>query len=178
MTIKLDELTPAQYETLRRMAARIAATRYWPDPAELVNAAWLKLRKWDTTYRSWGHLRGLFRIVMRQVIIDQTRAAVVRCYEDHEQGELLDSLQGSTMMSVEAPLLLEEAFRVAGLGRRRALLGLHLQMGGYTIRASAALIGCGYSTLQRELRKLSMQHDEEKTTKHSATRAGCAEYHS
>ena len=149
-----DELLPAVYEELRRMAAgRMAVERpgHTLQPTALVHEAWLQLV--DTPARTWqnrAHFFGAAAEAMRRILIASARKKLTR-RRGARAGHLdVDEIEIAAPAPDDQILALDEALdRFATLEPKQAELVKLRYFAGLKIEEAAEVLGISLDTAKR-----------------------------
>ena len=149
-----DELTPLVYDELHRLAGgylRRERRGHTLQTSALVNEAFLRLIGQRADWRNRAHFFGIAAQLMRRILVDYARSqqadkrggAAPRLALD----EALDEAQAQ-----DADLLaLDEALlSLAKLDPRQSRIVELRYFGGLTIEQTAAVLGLGHTTVERE----------------------------
>lgn len=154
----LDELLPALYNELRRLAARsLRAERagHTLEPTALVNEAYLRLSTQSRVHwRDRAHILGAAATAMRRILVDHARA---RDAEKRGAGaERVELEEGLTGASLEAPqsadlLALDAALEQLAEVDPRMVRVVELRyFAGLSIEETADALGISIATVKRE----------------------------
>jgi RNA polymerase sigma factor (TIGR02999 family) len=153
----LDELVPAVYGELRRLAHRYLRQErpgHTLQPTALVNEVYLKLIDQDqVTWQNRAHFFGVAAQMMRHLLIDYAKAkgAVKR------GGGAARTVLDENIASVNAPagdlLAVDEALtRLATLDPQQARIVELRVFGGLTVEETAEVLGISAPTVKRDWR--------------------------
>jgi RNA polymerase sigma factor (TIGR02999 family) len=156
-TEALDQLLPAVYDRLRRLAHR-KLRRERDDcmlrTTELVHEAYEKLV--DHSAVEWEDRQHFFAVAaraMRQVLVEHARARSAQKRGGKEPDRPLDEVSPATPRPPAAVLAVDQALdRLAALDKRQTQVVECRFFGGYTIEETADVLDVSTSTVERDWR--------------------------
>ncbi|MEZ5401993.1 MAG: sigma-70 family RNA polymerase sigma factor [Bryobacteraceae bacterium] len=153
----LDRLTPLLYDELRRLAESIfrrERQEHTMQPTAVVHEAYLRLiSQKDISFATRAHFYGIAARLMRQVLVDHSRARVAAkrggggvrvTIDDHEPA--------APQADLDVMALHEALGRLAELDERKAHIVELRYFGGLKGDEIAELLGIGTATVTRDLR--------------------------
>lgn len=152
----LDELTPAVYEELRRLAGsafRGERAGHTLQPTALVNEAFMKLVNADVSWQSRAHFFALSARMMRRILVNHAESRNAQKRGGPEVAISLDEgMVGAPDIDERFEILDEAITALAKFDERKAEL-VELQIfAGLTFDEMSEVTGLSTSTLDRELR--------------------------
>lgn len=147
-----DELIPAVYAQLRRMAAaKMAAERSGQtlQATALVHEAWLRLG--DNRFQNRAHFFGAAAEAMRRILVDRARRKQCAKHGGGESDLALDGMEIAAPIDGDELLAVHDALdRLAALDARKAELVKLRYFAGLSFEESAALLGVSVPTAKRD----------------------------
>ncbi len=157
----LDELTPALYDELHRIAARHLRgerANHTLQPTALVHEAYLKLLDFrERKFTDEGHFLAIASRVMRQVLVDyaRARAAQKRSGGGHPHPLNTASLEVESERGIELVELIELDDALKDLAAEDESLARLVEMryfGGMTAEETAEALGLSVHVVRHDLR--------------------------
>jgi RNA polymerase sigma-70 factor (ECF subfamily) len=151
----LDQMTPALYEELRRLARFFLANER-PDhtlqPTALVHEAYIRLiRQHAVDWRNRAHFLGVAATMMRRILINHAQARLAAKRQGQAQAVALDDALGvfttSTIDVLELNQVLEQ---LTDLDPQQGRVVELRYFGGLTIEETAEVLGISPATVKRE----------------------------
>jgi RNA polymerase sigma factor (TIGR02999 family) len=153
-----DRLAPLLYDEMRRLAAslfRSERSGHTLQPTAVVHEAWLRLAQQEALpFETRSHFLGIAARVMRQVLVDASRA---RLAEKRGGGgvkvELNEELHGGIARADLEVMALHRALdELAALDERKARIVEMRYFAGLTGEEIAEVLSIGTATVTRDLR--------------------------
>jgi len=152
----LDEMLPAIYDELRRLA-RVFLRRERPDhtlqPTALVHEAYFKLiRQRQVDWRNRAHFLGIAATAMRRILLHHAESRSAQKRDGHRQRVTLDEAVATLEHAATVDLMdLNAALdRLAALDARQARVVELRTFGGLSIEETAEVIGASPATVKRD----------------------------
>ena len=151
----LDEMLPAYYAELRRLAqARLASERpgHTLQPTALVHEAYLRLAsQFNVDWTCRAQVLGLASRVMRRILVNHAEARNAQKRGEGYQIELLDrELDLIETGKIGVQPLDEALTRLAALYERQASIVEMRFFGGLSVEETASALGISAATVKRE----------------------------
>jgi RNA polymerase sigma-70 factor, ECF subfamily len=150
----LDELTPLVYDELHRLAGaylRRERRGHTLQTSALVNEAYLRLIGQQVSWQNRAHFFGIAAQLMRRILVDYARGQRA----DKRGGDaphlaLDEALDEAAAQSTDLIALDDALTRLAAFDPRQSRIVELRYFGGLTIEETAAALGIGHSTVERE----------------------------
>lgn len=153
----LDELLPALYDQLRRLAHRKLRSQrddLTLRTTELVHEAYMKLADYhEVDWEDRQHFFAVAARAMRQVLVDHARKRTADKRGGDSPTRPLENVTPKTPCPPMAILAIDQALdRLAKLDERQCQVVECRFFGGYTIEETADVLGISNSTVERDWR--------------------------
>ena len=151
----LDQMTPALYEELRRLARFFLANER-PDhtlqPTALVHEAYIRLiRQHAVDWRNRAHFLGVAATMMRRILINHAQARLAAKRLGQAQPVALDDALGlSTPASIDVLELNQVLEQLTELDPQQGRVVELRYFGGLTVEETAEVLGISPATVKRE----------------------------
>jgi RNA polymerase sigma factor (TIGR02999 family) len=152
----LDEMLPAVYDELRRLA-RIYLSRERPghslQPTELVNEAYMSLvGQRQVDWRNRAHFLGIAAQALRRVLLHHAETRGAKKREGYANRVSLDAALASVEEGTAVDIIvLDRAMeRLAQVDERQAKVVELRVFGGLTVDEAAEVLGLSSATIKRE----------------------------
>lgn len=151
----LDELTPALYEELRRLARHFLASErpnHTLQPTALVHEAYIRLVDQRVTdWRNRAHFLGVAATLMRRILINYAEARNAAKREAYVKAIALDdALDLAATREVDVLELNRSLDALSQLDPRQGKVVELRYFGGLTVEETAEVLGISRATVKRE----------------------------
>lgn len=151
----LDQMTPALYEELRRLARFFLASER-PDhtlqPTALVHEAYIRLiRQHAVDWRNRAHFLGVAATMMRRILINHAQARYAAKRQGQAHAVALDDALGVfTSSNIDVLELNQVLEQLTELDPQQGRVVELRYFGGLTIEETAEVLGISPATVKRE----------------------------
>ena len=150
----LDQLLPAVYGELRRMARGQlagAGRRHTFQPTDLVHEAFIRLVDQRAPWQSRVHFFGIAATCMRRVLGDYARRRKALKRPQIDKGVEIDQIERGADPAIDRMIAIDEALeRLSGTNARQARVAELKLFANLEIAEIAALLGVSAATVKRD----------------------------